>query len=383
MREPRVEQWWPHATSVLALFAMRPVGSPPQPPAIAPPPPATIVVPQVIAIRVPAPIIAPVIITQVVAPKDELACPTPPRADDEAIGVPGEPGTVTHDDAPHATIAASAAAPVIAIVRGAAYGARASTDDGRTFTTIFAGRAISSIAVDDRGRIYAIADGRLGVRDRRGRERWIDAASTCADEVCPERVIAAGDAVAWVRSGSLRTSADGGRTWRVLDDEPGDEVAGAANAGYWNGTLYGISHVSDMCGWDADDIATFDLRTRRYAFESFDNEAGSAKLDVVDDHGGSWTYRGRGVAGEKARDLRLARIGPAFGPRLLWADEGQLYELCGDRGRIVAHRFGASRVDAVDAAGRPLVADADRVFRWSARFGWRELDPQPPAEGSD
>jgi hypothetical protein len=385
MRDVRIERWGSLATTLFALFALRPVvTAPPAPAVIAAPP---IVVPSVITVRVPAPVPAPVVVTTIVMapPKDELACPVPPRADDAAIGVPADPGFAgSSDDGGRRAVAASAAAPVIALVSTDG-SVRASTDDGRTFTDIFVGAPASSIAVDDRGRIYAISRGRLGVRDLRGRERWLDSAAPCGDGGCEDRIAAAGGAVAWIRGASVRTSADGGRTWRTIDDEPGDELVRADRIGYWEGALIGLSHVSDMCGWEADQIARLDVSTRRYAFTSFDNDTGSPKLEIVGDTGATWTYRARGVHGDAAaRDLRLASLAPAFGSRLLWAADGQLYELCGDRGRIVAHGFGAPRVDAVDAAGRPLVAMGLHVYRWSARSGWRELDPPPPvADGGD
>ena len=50
----------------------------------------------------------------------------------------------------------------------------------------------------------------------------------------------------------------------------------------------------------------------------------------------------------------------------------------------VAFAYGADRVDAVDAAGRPLVAMGTRLFRFSTRYGWRELAvPQPADRGGD
>jgi hypothetical protein len=279
------------------------------------------------------------------------------------------------DDGAHAMIAASAAAPVIALVRADGH-ARVSVDDGRTFAAAFADDVVSSITVDDRGRVYAIAPGKLGVRDLRGRERWVTLDAPCPSGSCTDRVVAAGDAVAWIRDGAVRTSGNGGRTWRTIDDEPGNEIQNATTLGYWQGALYGRWHVSDMCGWEADELARVDVATHAYTFESFNNDTDSPKLEIVGDTGASWTYRSTVHGEAAARDLRLASLAPTFGPRLLWAAEGQLYELCGAHGRIVAHGYGAPRVDAVDAAGRPLIAEADRVFRWSARFGWRELDPQ-------
>jgi hypothetical protein len=377
MRDARLERWVPHATTLLALFALRPVEPPaPAPAAVVVPPP--IVVPAIVSVRVPTPVPIPVVAATIVVPPDPgLACPTPPRADDAAIGRPSLPGGFVDDERQRADIGASAVAPVIAYARTDGH-ARASSDDGRTFADIFAGQTVGAIAVDDRGRIYALSGDRLGVRDLRGRERWLDSDAPCKSDVCTDRIVAAGNAIVWIRDGNVRASADGGRTWRTLDDEPGDELVRAEHLGYWQGTLYGILHVSDMCGWEADEITTLELATKRYAHTSFDNDVQSPKLEIVDDRGATWSYRAHGAQGASgARDLRLASIAPTFGPRLLWAADNQLLELCGAQGRVVAHSWGGWRVDAVDAAGRPLFAIGDRILRWSAHFGWRELDPQP------
>jgi hypothetical protein len=354
-------------------------------------------VPAPVFVRTPLPIPmamprpSPVLIPTVVA-----AVPTPPLdgcpalAGDDELAPIGRPAT--EDDLQESSdaardegaIAASSTRPVLAVIdRGGAL--HVSDDDGRHWRAALGGHVLSSVAIDDRGRVYALGDDGLAVIDDPARDRARWTTILCPHEVCRDRLVAVpGGGVVHLHDQEIRLSRDGGRTWRALASDPDDDGDDGDRAGdgellrqrhlFAMGTrLYGVSDVSDMCGWRADEIASIDLRTGHTAYQSFSDDA-PAQLAVVDDAGATWRYAARGVpTAAAARDLILARRAPAIGARALFAEHGDLIELCGSRARLLSHAYGADEVDAVDAAGRALLVRGDAVLRWSARFGWRVL----------
>jgi hypothetical protein len=360
---------------LIGVMALRPGDAPPRPAA-----PIVIRAPVPIAIATPRP--APVMLPTVVAavPAPALPdCPIPPLADDAPIGravtpaeTPGDLGDPDTGEANAFEVAASPRVAVIAIVDRSTGAAYASHDDGRRFRAVFRGAHVDAIAVDDRGRVYALGE-RLFVREPDGRERAVEL--TCAHELCKDRIVAVPGGVAWIHDDEIRLSVDGARTWRTLDRDDGAAVAGNDRLFASGGALYGVTHVEEDCGWDADQIDRVDLATGAYRHDTFnDDEVGRPRVDEVDLGGGTWRYRPhRPIAPARVPSLVLASVAPVIGGRALQVERGTLVEVCGLRGRELAHGFLATHVDAVDAAGRPLVSHGEALLRWSPTYGWRVL----------
>lgn len=371
MRE-RVTRGVSFAIGVAGLLAL----GPPRP--ARPPSPIVVRMPVAISVATPRPVLLPTVVAAV--PEPPLAgCPTPPLDDDAApIGraaARDEQPASYGDPAPELAVAASATLGVIALVdrrRGAVY---ASTDDGRRFTRVFRRHTADAIAVDDRGRIYAVGADGLFVRDPDGRERRTSVA--CTAETCVDRLVAIPGGVAWIHDRAIRTSVDGGRRWRTVDDDDALELAGRDHLFALDGRLWGTTHISEDCGWDADQVTSIDSATGGYEDRSFDNGETAPALELADDRGASWRYRAVRTPAHDVVALRMAQLDPTVGGRALRVDNGTLVEVCGDRGRAVAHAFRADRVDAVDAAGRPLYVRGDALDRWSPTFGWRVLFETP------
>jgi hypothetical protein len=361
MRDARLERGFSFVVGIVAMLAMRPH---------APAPLITQRVP--IAIPVAMPRVLPVLVPSIVAAVGPapLDCPTPPRADDAPIGAAITAREVDYfydGEAPdkRAQVVASARAAVLAVRMSDGH-VRVSDDDGRSFRVAFHGAQSGSIAVDDRGRVYATIDGALAVRDERGRERSTPPFSACGSDDCSDRVATAGDTAIWIRDHEVRTSRDGGRHWRALAAADASDLIGKPRVLGLGGTLYGIEHVDSDCGYSADQVAKIDLATGASTSSTFSNDTDQPQLDVRDDAGATWRYAG-------ARELILGRVAPAAGGRVLFVHEHQLAELCGAHARAIAFAYDADRIDAVDAAGRALITIEDRVFRFSPRWGWREL----------
>jgi hypothetical protein len=363
-----------------------------------------------IAVPIAVPIVVPpapprlLTIPILLAPGDDLACPTPPVAD-RPIGLPVPASALTTAEldplVPVAEVAASAVAPVIAVRVGDEVWV--SDDDGARFRRALAtDPPIRAIAVDDDGRVYAATPASLGVREPGGRERWTarPPAAVAADTTPPPdggALIAIGHGAVWITTDLGLVSRAGG-PWRPLPAEityPGALTGGAS----WDGVIYRSEHIQDMCGLD-DYETTSSALGRDLRSLTFHLEGGGPRLRVVDDRGASWRYeirctgqtdgfdtddRDDHAACGPRRDLRrdrsllVAALQPTIGARVLFVDQGALVELCGLRAHPLAHAFGAEPIAAVDAGGRPLVVREGALWRWSPRYGWRVLFEGAPA----
>ncbi|MCE9580691.1 MAG: hypothetical protein K8W52_46650 [Deltaproteobacteria bacterium] len=380
-------------TSLLFLALAQTSGAPDAIAVVVPVAAPPIVVPPVIVRPAPQVLAIPVLVAP---PIDDPACPVPP-VPDRAIGRPVSPGV--YDDRadaeaaqgirlePVVEVAASARRPVIAV--RVADEAWASIDDGAHFRQVLASdEPIRAIAIDDDGRIYAATDTRLGIRDPRGAERWELHASATGDR---ERepagaLIAVGRDALWVGDGQLLVSRAGGR-WRAQATPDGrfdDLVGGRA----WDGVIYRGGHIQDMCGLD-DYVASSYALGGELESATFHAGGGGPVLETLDDTGASWRYRLGCVRGgddptesapceardprRRARSLMMAQLQPTIGARALFVERGTLVELCGLRAHPIAHAFGDDPIVAVDGGGRPLVIRDGHLWRWSPRYGWREL----------
>ncbi len=362
------------------------------PPAFAPPaapvPPIFVRTPVPIPMATPrpVPVMLPAVVAVVPPRLDGCATPALPE-EDMPIGRPAtavELADSGSDEQTAMRVASWATGPTIAMIDpGGAV--RISVDSGADWHRAFRGHSASSIAVDDRGRVYVAGEGGLGFLDERDHERWT--AIECQHETCTDRVVAIPGGVAHIHDATIRTSHDGGVHWRALDADAAGEIARLDRVFSWNDTLYGVSHVEEMCGWHADQVAAIELRTGRERMTSFDDDPPNPGIDIIEDAGSTWLYAAHGVTSNTAaRDLLIAKLSPTIGGRTLIADHGELIELCGVRGRVVSHFYGADRVDAVDGRGQPILVRNNLVLRWSPRFHWRviyEPAEPPEPEGSD
>ncbi len=360
--------------------------------AVAVPVPAPpIVVPPVVVHTAPGVLAIPLLVTPLL---DDPACPVPPVADRPI----GRPVTLGGDDdladaevaggrqvQPVVAVAASRVAPVIAV--HSASEVWASIDDGAHFRRVLASDdPIRAIAVDDDGRIYAATDRALGIRELRGRERWTPHAAIASGDPSGALITVGRDAL-WIGDAALVISRAGG-PWRAVptDDARYDDLVGGQA---WDGVIYRGGHIQDMCGLD-DYVASSYAIGGELESATFHAGGGGPVLTMDEDTGARWRYRLGCVRGDedpteaepcggprdgvrRVHSLVMAQLQPTIGARVLFVERGALVELCGLRARPLAHAFGDEPIAAVDAGGRPLVIHDGHLWRWSPRFGWREL----------
>jgi hypothetical protein len=333
------------------------------------------------------------------APPVAPAPPTtpPPTPTDAALGCP----SLADDPPPIGAALPRATQPeqdasaqpltIIAAARAARLAVRTadghvliSDDDGATFRAAFVDHAVDEIRFDRDGVLYARAGATLGVRDEH--EHWIDVTvAACPNETCRDHIATVDDRVVWIHDGHIATSSNRGKSWRQTpDDQTWSSDDGALFA--WHGALYQAEHYSDMCGIDDSPTWRFDPATYRVTNTIFHHsgDPGEPTLEPDDDAGSSWHWQERchdesrsGSCGSRNATLALllkaATLRPVEGARTLAVYDRALVEVCSNGARQVYRTFPFDHVDAVDSHGRPLVASAGAVLRWSSRDGWRRL----------
>jgi len=366
MRE-RIERLVSFGVGLLAVLALKPA-----------PPPArarTIVVtaPMPIAMTTPRPVMLPTVVATV--PPPPIACPVPPVDDDEPIGRAATAAEITReisDAEPKLVLAVSRGAEALAMLDPDG-SVRASFDDGRSFRVFERGTRFESTALDDDGRLYASTGDALLIRAPSG--------SITKLRGTGDRVIALAHGVVWASPDQARATDDAGAHWRTLAHDDVAEILRHDHVYAIDHALVGVSHISDMCDWNADEVVSLDLATGDYEHDTFEDEGDNApRLAVVDDDGATWRYEAHGVRSPvRVRNLLLGRLDPAIGARRLRIENGALVELCGPRARTIAHEAPGDRIDAVDAGGRPIMIRGELVLRWSPAWGWRVLRDAPLA----
>lgn len=336
------------------------------------PPPAPIV--QHISVPIHVEVTAP---SPPAPPSDDLGCPVI-AAKDEPIGAPLD--KLPQPDGAYAKLEAVAAARArrIAILDPVEKRVHVSDDDGRTFKRAFAGRAIEQIEIDVDGVLYARTRTSLGVLGPEGSERWHAAPfSACADESCGgDRIAVAGTTLAWFRDSEVATSDNGAKTWTrtALTDYAWTRSSDYAFA--WRGAIYEVAHYVERCGIDEHHVWRFDPATRKVAHTIFHNDydGDAPPLRASDDVGTTWTWRLRDQHDAVTSDMLFAKtLLPVEGARTLAVHEGGAVELCTRGARQIYRSFPYERIDAVDVAGRPIVATHEAVVRWSPQHGWRRV----------
>ncbi len=327
------------------------------------------------------------------APTPLLACPVLDPAADRPIGaVVKHPNADPADaDDPRFHVVASAVAPRIAILAG--YRAFVSDDDGARFSRAFANHDVQQIAVARDGTLYAIEGDQLGVREFPGtREVWRRVpGAACKGGECPwcdDRIATVDERLVWIHNDTLSVTTDQGRHWKSVstaDTAWSDSTDGRLLA--YRGSLYQLADYRDMCG--VDDTFVWRLGANaKIDHTIFHNyyESREPVLEPDDDVGSEWRWRERCWDEEStvltsctkrvpaiSTMLRVATLRPAEGARALAVYSGALIELCEDGARQVYRTFPFSKVDAVDAQGRPLIVNGSDLLRWSPVHGWRRL----------
>lgn len=297
-----------------------------------------------------------------------------------------------------------------------------STDDGKTFQTVLDGPgAVSDVAVDCRGRVFALrGHRRLGVRDGErerwhtldftGYESWSEAERLEAEGLAPEsehaewytnrlapRIAAGGGYIGWFGAvspdgltGRLALSDDGGASWRFRDVEFSD---GAAHL-----TLSPEGHVQLTAAWfdcmsgaesmytgpaDADLVITPTpdieagalLAGDGWAYTTFarcadGDQDGASEQPVCALAPGGGHWRATNLAAGDDANLSLASNGRVslgvVDRAVVRLKRGKLTVLAKD----VPVGFSA---ESVDSSGRLLGLLHGHLVRWSKRQGWRVL----------
>ncbi len=324
------------------------------------------------------------------SPPSQLACPVVHLADKpigKAIAAPARDSDDHSEEHVPMLVAASATTPHIAVLAGA--GVRVSDDDGATFSRAFKGHTVEQIAVSRDGVVYARAGTQLGVRAASGAESWHSApVDACpSDDACRNRIGIVEDRVVWFHRDQLAVSSDHGRHWKSIStkkhvwawDSDGRMLT-------FRGALYQAYHYEDRCGVDDTPVWRLD-RSGRIDHTIFHNyyEGHEPVLQASDDVGTEWRWRERcwndaHVLTSCSRSipavsemLRVGTLWPVEGARTLTVYERSLIELCDDGARQIYRSFPFEAIDAVDSVGRPLVAHAGALLRWSPVHGWRRL----------
>ncbi len=358
-------------------------------PAVAMPPPLVVTIEKTIESPLPAVLDA------------DLRC-VAPTTPDLPIGTAVDPAEVAETDPgdkPLHVMAASNAPQLAVLHDGTVW---VSDDEGRSFGRAFEGHVVDHIAIDRNGVIYAHDSDKVGVRALGGRVSWRSLAFVTCDPAarCDRRIGVNGTELVGFIDDTVATSTDQGRTWKVIPDP---EFAWSDHQGElfsWQGTLYQVSHYTDMCGIDDNYVYRLDAQ-HRVNHDIFHNyyEEKEAVLRPSSDVTSTWTWKEKcwtepqtlGRCPKKtavhSEMLRAQALLPVEGGRTLSAYAGGVIELCPDGVRQIYRVFPFPSIDAVDPAGRILVMKGMTLLRWSPVHGWRKLktfvDPVRPDGGSD
>jgi hypothetical protein len=369
-----------------------------------PPPPAAPIPIAAPAVAMPPPLVVTIEKT-IEAPRaavldDDLGCALP-TTPDLPIGAAVDTPTNSGESEKPARVMAASAGPQLAVLHeGTVW---VSDDDGRSFRRAFEGHEVDHIAVDRYGVIYAQDSDKVGVRALDGRVIWRSLEFvTCAPSArCDRRIGTNGTELVGFIDDTVATSADQGKTWKIIPDP---EYAWSDHRGElfsWQGSLYQVSHYHDMCG--VNDTYVFRLDAgHRVAHDIFhDYYTGTAEpvLQPSSDVTQTWTWKEKCWNGSESLGrcpkksavqsqlLRASTLLPVEGGRTLSVYGGAVIELCPEGVRQIYRTFPLAKIDAVDPAGRILVMQDMTLLRWSPVHGWRKLktfvDPVRPDAGSD
>ena len=370
----------------------------------APPPPTAPPIP-VAAPAMPPPLVVTIEKT-IEAPRqavldDDLGC-VAPTTPDLPIGTAVEPAEVAETDLGDKPIRVMAAsnAPQLAVLHDGTVWV--SDDEGRSFSRAFEGHVVDHIAIDRNGVIYAQDSDKVGVRALGGRVSWRSLEFVTCDPAarCERRIGTRGTELVGFIDDTVATSNDQGKTWKVIPDP---DYAWSDHRGElfnWQGSLYQVSHYTDMCGIDDNYVYRLDAK-HRVTHAVFHNEymEDEPVLRASSDVSPTWTWtvKCRKESQRLGRCptktvfnsdlLRASTLLPVEGGRTLATYGGGVIELCPEGARQIYRVFPFPSIDAVDPAGRILVMRGMTLLRWSPVHGWRKLKtfvaPVRPDAGSD
>ena len=367
--------------------------TPPPPAPVAPPAAAWVPPPLVVTIEKTIEAPRPVVVD------DDLGC-TAPTTPDLPIGRPIEPSDVvdaTDTSEKPVHVVAATAAPQLAVLHAGTVWI--SDDEGRSFRRAFEDHVIDHIAIDRDGVIYAQDSDKIAVRAVTGRVSWRSLSFVTCDPAarCDRRIGTNGTELVGFIDDTVATSADQGKTWKLVPDP---EYAWSDHRGEqfsWQGALYQVSHYYDRCGVDDNYIFRLDSK-HRVAHAIFHNypSQGDAVLRPSSDVSPTWTWKEKcWIDGENlgrcakptGQLLQASTLLPVEGGRTLSVYGGGVIELCPRGVRQIYRAFPFAAINAVDPAGRILVMKGLTLLRWSPVHGWRKLktfvDPIKPDAGSD